>query len=152
MTATATTVTTAIPRSEGTDSYPARRARASWWHAGTDSCPSQHGVFAVGHANVWSEGTDSCPAHTTRRAALQLGGVEKVLDVQALWSIAHRAWNKLMHAIHGNTTTTSATPTAKAGYYWHVGFSAWVGEGIIVLPCSPSDVWGGDPRTRRGPA
>ena len=56
---------TAIPRPVGTDNYPARRARASWWHVGTDSCPSKHGVFAVGHANVWSEGTGSCPAHTT---------------------------------------------------------------------------------------
>ena len=66
-------------------------------------------------------GNLSYPAHPTRRAALQLGGMGKVLDVQALWSIAHRACYILMHAHHdyatprqhshtgGNTTTPTAT-------------------------------------------
>ena len=92
--------------------------------------------------------------------SLRLWETDRAAAVEYIWAIDHKAWNKLMHALHGNGIIsriyTDGMPTLKANntledyISWTIDFKAWCrGQGIygciISRPAAPPR----DPKGRR---
>ena len=130
------------------------RRRSQTWHNTMRSekqRPSSRGIIILQPCRAEKPNTSVAGAGMIILTAI-FGYIAHAINY--LWHISHSAWNKLMHALHGNGVInriyTAGMPTLKSNstiedyVSWHIDFTAWTkGQGaygcIIEAPARPAD-------------